>query len=288
MLLKKTLCFLTAALFCFSAHAQENKDEPATLKANFRRVGLDISSTNVSHAREYENSPVAQLSADSQTVVKGVFDFLLEYNHGNTRWNNGIYAEYGKTKIKPAGEPSETNENADKILLSSDYAHKMLKFRSLDFGPMVNAEYQTEFTANDNAPRMQVLRGKAGMKLFDGKIIKDFYIAGVAEYDMTYSDAHVSKSAGEIGWRIEDKPRDGVSFSTDGYYRKYFSYSRYVGTDLKYDLNLTARMDVNMTNTLTFGPYVSYRLARSREANVAGSNFMIGLSFTYKDLFDLM
>lgn len=288
MSLKKIFCF-SVALACgsFGAQAEENAAQPATLKADFRRVGLELSSTNVTHSREYQNSPVTQLSTDSQTVVKGVFDFLLEYNRDNLRWNNTIYAEYGETKVKPVDEPAETNETADKIVFSSDYAHKMFKFKTIDFGPMAVAEYQTEFTANDDAPRTKVLRAKGGLKLFNGTVIKDLYIAGVAEYDMTYSNEHVSKSAGEIGWRIEDKPRDGVLFSTDGYYRRYFSFSRYVGTDLKYDLNLTARMDVNVSDTLTFGPYLSYRYARSREADVAGSNFTIGVSFAYKDLFNL-
>lgn len=112
MNLKKILCFSAALCGSFSAQAQE----AATLKADFRRVGLELSSTNVTHSREYQNSPVTQLSTDSQTVVKGVFDFLLEYNRDNLRWNNTIYAEYGETKVKPVDEPAETNETADKIV----------------------------------------------------------------------------------------------------------------------------------------------------------------------------
>ena len=285
MTLKKSLLSVCAVLISFQAQAQESS--APTLKSNFRRVGLELSSTSITHSREYQNSPVTQLSTDSQTVVKGVFDFMLEYNRENMQWNNGIYAEYGKTKVKPVNQPTETNENADKILLSSDYAHKLYEFNGVKFGPMATAEYQTEFTANDNAPRTKVLRGKAGLKLFDGDVIKSLYIAAVGEYDMTY-DPHVSKSAAEFGWRLEDSPRDGVQYSTDGYFRRYLSYSHYIGTDLIYDLNATARMDVQLNATLTFGPYMSYRYARSREAHVSGSNFTIGVAFTYKDLFNLM
>ncbi len=287
MSLKKSFLSLSALLICFQAQAQETAASAPTLKANFRRVGLELSSTTITHSREYQNSPVTALSSDSQTVVKGVFDFMLEYNRENMQWNNGIYAEYGKTKVKPVNQPTETNENADKILLSSDYAHKLYEFNGVKFGPMATAEYQTEFTANDNAPRTKVLRGKAGLKLFDGDVIKSLYIAAVGEYDMTY-DPHVSKSAAEFGWRLEDSPRDGVQYSTDGYFRRYLSYSHYIGTDLIYDLNATARMDVQLNATLTFGPYMSYRYARSREAHVSGSNFTIGVAFTYKDLFNLM
>ena len=103
---------------------------------------------------------------------------------------------------------------------------------------------------------------------------------------MTYAE-HVSKSAGEIGWRIEYTLRDGIQFSSDGYYRDYFSFSSYVSEDLKYDLKATARMDVNLTGNLTFGPYVSYRQGESRGAGKTASNTMIGISLTYKNLYNI-
>ena len=204
------------------------------------------------------------------------------------RWDNSLFMNYGRTKIKghKEGDVSETSENEDKILLTSDYAYKMWKVRDMDLGPFASVAYQTEFTRNEDAPRMKVFRGKSGLKLFSGKVIKELYVAGVGEYDITYSD-HVSKFAAETGWRLEHELRDGVQLSTDGYFRKYLAYSQYVGTDLKYDLNLTARMDVDITETLTFGPYISYRLAQSREAKNHASNLMIGVSLAYKNLYQL-
>ena len=265
-------------------------DTPATKvsawRANIRRLGLELSSVEVSNAKEYQDSPVSALNADSQTLVKGVFDFVLEYETALSRWDNSVFLNYGRTKIKPYNEPTETTENADEILLTSDYTYKMYRVKNLDLGPFASIAYQTEFTRNEDAPRMKVVRAKSGAKLLNGKLIKDLYIAGVGEYDFTYAQS-VSKVAGEVGWRFEDSLREGVQLSTDGYFRKYFMFSHYIGTDLKYDLNLTARMDVNITDTLTFGPYISYRLAKARAAEKYGSNFTIGLSLAYKNLFNL-
>lgn len=261
---------------------------PTVLNANFRRIGLDLSSTEVRHSQNYANSPVSQLSADSQTVVKGVFDFVLEYETNYFRWDNSVFAEYAKTKLKPENQPADTNESADKILFSTNYTQKIWDFDGGHIGPFVDGAYQTEFTKNNGAPRISVLRGKAGLKLFDGVMFKDLYAAGVGEYDMTYHPDNVSKTAGEVGYRIEKELREGVKFSSDGYYRRYFSFSRYNAEDLRYDLNVTARMDVNLYSCLTVGPYVSYRRAHRRGTDVAGSNFMIGLSFSYIDLFNLI
>ena len=282
LILLSCCCFLIASL----ANAQESQAEPSSLKLNVRRIGLELSSTEVKHSQEYANSPVTQFTSDSQTVIKGVADIALEYDRDILRWENRLFAEYAQTKLKPANEPSNTNESADKILLSSSYAHKLWTVREANVGPFAEAEYQTEFKRNDDAPRQKVARAKAGIKLFDGTIFKDLYIAAVGEYDMTY-DPEVSKSAAEIGFRAENELREGVKLYADGYYRKYLSYSEYVGSDLKYDFNITARMDVAINSTLSMGPYVSYRRARSREADVDASNFMIGLSFNYSDIFNL-
>ncbi len=277
---------LTSAVETTNEAESIQVEKKSELRANLRRLGLEVSSTTVKNAKEYQDSPVSQLNADSQTLIRGVFDFVLEYETDMSRWDNSVFMNYGKTKIKAYNEVSETTENEDKILLTSDYTYKVFKFQNIDLGPFASIAYQTEFTRNEDAPRMKVFRGKTGMKLLNGKIIKDLYIAGVGEYDMTYSE-NVSKLAGEIGWRLEDTLRDGVKLSTDGYFRKYFSYSHYIGSDLKHDLSLTARMDVDVTDTLTFGPYLSYRLAKSREAEKHGSNLMIGLSISYKNLLNL-
>jgi len=279
---------LLLAVPAFAADTATDKpaEKPSTLKANLRRLGLDFSSTEVKNAKYYQDSPVSQFNADSQTVIKGVFDGALEYDRSNLNWTNSLLLEYGKTKLKPVNGPDTTNESADQILLTSEYTHKLWSYKTLDFGPFVSAGYQTEFTDSQDAPRTKILRGKAGVKLFNGNILKDLYIAGVYEYDMTYSD-RVSKSAGEIGWRAEYTLRDGVLFSTDGYYRDYLSYSRYVAEDLEYDLKATARMDVNLMNNLTFGPYVSYRQGKSRGSDKRASNTQIGVSLTYKNLYDI-
>lgn len=288
----KKIIVLAGLILAIPAFAQDAgavdsvPPKTGTLKFNLRRMGLEMSSTRVKNAREYTASPVSQFNADSQTIIKGVFDSALEYDRYNLNWTNSLFMEYGKTKLKPVDGENTTSENADQILLTSEYTHKLWSHKDIDFGPFLSIGYQTEFTDNQDAPRTKINRDKGGIKVFNGKIIKDLYIAGVYEYDMTYAD-HVSKFAGEVGWRVEYTLRDGVNFASDGYFRKYFSYSEFVAEDLKYDLKATGRMDVNLTGNITFGPYVSYRQGKSRIAPSSASNTVIGVSLTYKDLFNL-
>ena len=271
------LCAMPAAAFAGDAVTLTGPE----LYLNIRRIGLEMSKTQVKNAGQYQDSPVQALKADDQDFIKGIFDTVLEYNHNRFKWDNGLFMEYGKTTLKPYDGPKTTNENADKILLSSDMSWAAWEWGGLKFGPTVRGAYETEFVATGDSPRQNLLRAGAGLSLFDHPIIKTLYLTSLYEYDFTYSDDKVSKTGAEAGWRLEYKIREGVGISTDGYYREYFSYSDYLASDLERDLNAVLRMDTNLWGNFTLGPYVQYRLAKARGAENYGSNFMIGISFSY-------
>lgn len=281
--MRKLLCGL-AMLMPMVAVADESPNE-TKFNLNVRRIGLDWTKTDMKNSEQYQNSSVAALKASDQENLKGVFDVALEYGFDRFKWDNSLFMEYGKQTITDVNGERTVDESADKILLSSDLAYACWDFDSFKLGPIVRGQYETEFVGN---PRRNVIRPNAGFALFDHNIIKSLYIVGVYEYDFTYADEKVNKSAVEAGWRLDYKLREGVKFSSDGYYRKYLSYSQYVGEDLEYDFLAVARMDTNVWGDLTMGPYVKYRRAHSRQAPDYGANTSIGISFSYIHNFDLM
>ena len=289
------LCFVFSLplLWCGVAKAEECLDEDKKineLRANIRRIALEMSSTEVTNADLYSDSPSSELSSDSKTEIKGVIDFVLEYEKPNWQWNNSLYLEYAQTRLKPVGKPSTTDEDDDQVLFSSDYNYKFYKdfFDGGDFGPFISAAYETEFTRNNDAPKMQAVRAMAGLKLFNGKRIKEFYVAGVSEYDFTYSNDEVSKSAYEVGFRFRKPVSQQIRYELEGYYRDYLSFSQFVATDLEYELNVTARMRVKIHKRLSLSPYMRYFQGKARGVSESGSNFLIGVAFAYSDCFDLL
>lgn len=276
--------FVLMALIAPCAVMAEDSPSDNKFNLNVRRIGLDWTKTDIKNPSEYQNSSVAALKASDQENIQGVFDVALEYGHDRFKWDNSLFMEYGKQTIQSYGEEKSIDESADKILFSSDLAYACWDFDSFKLGPIVRGQYETEFKGD---PRRNVLRPNAGFALFDHDIFKSLYVVGVYEYDFTYSDEKVSKSAAEAGWRIEYKIRDGIKFTSDGYYRKYLSYSRYVGEDLTYDFLAVARLDTNLWGDFTMGPYVKYRRAHSRDAIDYGANTSIGISFSYIHNFNL-
>ena len=265
------------------------KTEPAEseLVLNIRRISLELSKTDVQNTAEYANSPLQQLRADSQTFIKGVGDVSLEYNKNRFFWDNSLFAEYGKTSISPYNNAKTYNENADRFLASSYLSYAVYQTEGLNFGPIARMQYETEFTSNPGAPRLNVVRSNTGLSLFNHSIIKSLYITGVYEYDFTYEYTSINKLAAELGWRLEYELREGVKFSTNGYYREFLFHSHFLGVDLERDFNAIVRMDTNLWNNFTMGPYLQYRRALSREADVYGSNLMVGVSFNYITKFGL-
>jgi len=281
--MKKSLVLALLIAPCVAMADESPKETKFNL--NVRRIGLDWTKTNMKNAGEYQNSSVAALKASDQENIKGNFDVALEYGFNRFKWDNSLFMEYGKQTITNLDGERTVDESADKILLSSDLAYACWDFGSFKLGPIVRGQYETEFQGD---PRRNVLRPNAGFSLFDHDIFKSLYAVGVYEYDFTYADEKVSKSAFETGWRLEYELREGVKFTSDGYYRKYLSYSQYVGEDLKNDFLATVRLDTNIWGDFTMGPYVKYRRAHSRQAQHYASNTSIGISFNYIHNFDLM
>ena len=282
------LCLCVFAPSVVLASGTDTDENNADLKLAIRRIGIEWSQTTVRHADQYQDSPVAVLKADGQDFVKGVFDTALEYNKNRFQWDNSLFMEYGETKLKPYNAAPTVSENSDDILLSSNLSYACWDFSGFKFGPTVRGAYDTEFKTSDGTPRQNIFRTNAGISLFDNAVVKSFYLTGMYEYDFTYAGEQTTKTAAEIGWRLEYQVREGVKLSSNGYYREYLGYSEYVPTDLERDLSAVLRLDTNLWGDLTMGPYVQYRRARARGVDVYGSNFIMGISFNYITSFGLI
>ncbi len=279
------LLLLPSLLFATNVKAEET-ESPYGLRANLKKAAFELASTEVKNAEEYRDSPNSKLSGDSETMIKGILDFVLEYEQEKYQWNNSIFMEYGETTLKPVDGPDVVNENSDKILFTTDFAQKLWKYKEADLGPFVNIGYQTEFSPNDDAPRTKTFRGKAGLKLFNGKYIKELYAAAVGELDLTYNRED-TKAAYELGLKAEYPFKEDVNFEIDTYFRDYLVYSTYEPTDFKYEFGLTSRMMVGLNKSLALGPYIQYLQAKDRSSSNYGSSTIIGITVAYGGLWNL-
>lgn len=279
---KLSLSLLPALALSVAAQTAQAADVPASgWSLVLNKAGLEISSTDIKNSEEYKSSPNSELSGDSQSLVKGIFDLSLIDQQDTFKLENNLFMEYGKTKVRPHGSPNIENETADKILLSTDYARKSWRYWDADVGPFVNLAYQTEFDPNEDAPRTKIARGTTGIKMFDGPIIKNMYAALVGEYDFTYKHDKTTKLAYEVGLKATYPLREGINFNLDTYFRDYFDYNKYNPRDFDYEWNTKADMMVDIYNGLAIGPYIQYFRAKDRGSRKYGSSTIIGVEGTF-------
>ena len=262
---------------------QAADDTASSLVANLSRLALQYNQNTVTNKEEDSEYP-GTFTSDEQEVFTGIFDGNLEYNNDALVWLNSLFMEYGRSEAKQDGVKTKS-ENADKILLSTDYTHKIWHLDEGIVGPFVNLGYQTEFTKftadNGEKYRTKILRGKTGIKLYEGKYFKELYAAAVEEADFTYGDTNM-KTAAEVGYKFEYAIRDDMKFISDGYFRKFFIYDRYRNTDFKFEAETNNRIDVTIVGNLSFAPFVNYKVAKSRGAKKRRSDTTVGLSLGYQ------
>lgn len=283
----KLMCAtLICALPALAAAAEEETSAPQssapTLKANLKRLALEYNQNSVTNKGEEDDYP-GTFSSDEEENFTGLFDGNIEYATSNMVWLNSLFMEYGKSKTTEDGVTTDS-ENADKILLTTDYTHKVWLLEKGFVGPFASLGYQTEFTTFEGADgddyRTKILRAKSGLKLYEGKHFKELYAALVEEADFTYGSA-VMKTGGEVGYQFEYELRDGVKFVSDGYYRRFFEYDKYERTDYEYEAETNNRIDVAIVNGFSFAPFVDYRNAKTRGAKRSRSDTTVGIALGY-------
>ena len=260
---------------------------------NLQQLSLNLTSTEVHNsAPEFSQT---RLKADSQTSIQGKLDFFANYFASKLFWSNGLKAEYGKTYVRPIDKEETITENANKILLTTDLTYRLWKIENFlggfEAGPFANIGYETEFDATEveiggvkKRHLRQIIRAKAGAKLFEGKYLKELYIAAVGESDFTYSPTS-DKFACEAGFKAETDIRDGVKFIAWSYYRNYLSQSKEYTSDLEYEVEAELRLDVKLWNNLAVAPFVNYYSASAKRFNCVAENWYTGISLSYSTFF---
>ncbi len=282
----KKLFFITLCAWCATAvWAQDGKHG---WQVELKKLAFDLTSTEVKNAQDYQGFSDARLTSDSQTSVRGNWDSIADYHAEHFLWSNELTMDYGRTKIRPVDGERLTNENADKILLTTEYTQKVWQvddfLGGFNAGPFANLGYETEFTKPDNAPGTRIVRGMVGLKMFEGKYLKSLYAALVGERDFTYRP-YASKSAWETGFKLEIPVREGVIFKWDAMYRDYLTTTQKHPTDLDWEFETNARLDVEVYKNLFVAPFISYYTAKGKYISSRGENVYVGVSFSFSHIF---
>ena len=267
----------------------QNKPERyGAWRYNLKRLSLLLSDTEVKNSEKYQNFSDSRLNSDSQTLIQGTLDFAAEYYRDRIRWDNILNLKYGKTTLRPAGQPKNTNENADLIALTTEYTYKSTDIQNFLggflLGPFASIGYQTEFTGSNGTPRYKALRGRAGIRLFEGKYLKDFSVALSPELDFTYPQTS-TKYAWQAVVKVEHPLNENAKAVYAASLRDYFLMQHPGDTAISYEFDLSASVEMEVFKSFLIAPFISYYQAQAKDFSGAGSNLYIGVMLSYSKLF---
>ncbi len=283
--MKKLLLVAACLLAAGFSYAQDGK---LGWQVELKKLAFDFTSTEVKNAKDYQGFSDARLTSDSQTSVRGSWDSIADYHAEHYLWTNQLLMDYGRTKIRPVEGERLTNENADNIQFITGYTQRVWKVEDFlggfEAGPFATVGYDTEFTKPKDAPRRRILRGMAGVKLFEGKYLKSLYAALVGERDFTY-EPYASKLAWEAGVKLEAPLREGVIFKFNALFRDYLDSTHHHPTDLDWEAGADARLDVEVYKNLFVAPFISYYTAQAKYFGARGENVYVGVSLSFSHIF---
>lgn len=261
--------------------------EEVFLKVDIRRISLDFSSTSINVSNEYRDLQVNQFNRDNSIIANFNADLSLEYNFENSRLYTSFVSHYGTVILTPNNKPSTRTETADDIVINVGYTRKALQLNEGFIGPFIDGEYQTEFSRNLDSknrimPRNQILRYKGGIRMLDSEYIDDIYLAGVGEFDFSYSPNGI-KGAIETGIRAKTLITDDIKLVYQGFYRQYIGLNTPRPSDLLYNVNLSVRLDVGVYKGFALSPFISAVFAKIKAADKSGSNITTGIALLYSN-----
>jgi hypothetical protein len=271
--------------------AIRNRPEQRDLwRINLRNLSLETVNTEVHGAPDYAGAD-SRLGAVNQTRMQGSARLFSEYYSGRFRLDSGILADYGKTVLRPRHQPHLTTESVDQLNFESQVLYRMKSYNGalgpLVIGPYGSAAYETEFSRVEEQPLKKVLRGSAGLKLYEGAAIQELYTGLTMENIYTYTPAR-TKYAVEAGLRVYTPvPHTALMLSADANYRN-FARSRFDTVyDLKERLEVNVKLSTRLYKDIMLSPYLTYFMATGKKLPGSASNLTTGLSLEYSRLFKL-
>jgi len=266
--------------------ASGEPEKRALWRVSLSELTLYMNNFTVHSPSGYSDVGETTLDSEDQMKINGTAAIKSEYISGKFHFNSGLTASYGKIKYQ-----SYTDENTDDILLSSEIRYSWKEFTSrlgsALAGPFLTLEYETEFTPAEGSDREKTLRGKAGMKIFEGTNLKELYVSLTTEQNYANSPYSL-QYAGETGFSVSFPiPKSNFTLAANGSYKYYLPS----GNDDVYDLSNRAELDAKLSTKLyrdlSLNIFSNYIYATGKKLPGHGQSTEYGCSLTYSVLFKI-
>lgn len=259
-------------------------------RLHLRELSAQFSNTQLHNEGPFNQVKDARIQAVSQVQGQGTARLFSEFYLRRWRWDVGTTARYGKVILKPRGAPALENKTQDQFLLETELRHQTWRFerkaRGYSAGPFLNASYDTEFTppVTPGVPIRRFFSVKPGMKVFEGARLKDLHAAAVVQtdYSMPLRKTVYGFETG-LEW-LGTLPRSKATLRTKATYLQFAPNQRDTLSDLRRQLELSAKLGVPLVGNLKLSPFADFYLFDSKLLAERGYNLVFGVSLEFSQL----
>jgi hypothetical protein len=257
-------------------------------RLNLRELSVFFANTQVRDNEPFTQTRDARTRAIDQIFTQAAAKLFSEVYKGKWRWDAGLLADYSRLTLKPKGAPAVTNTTKDQWSLETEVRHRTWAIEAgrarLGLGPFANVAYETQFTDPIGVPRKQILRNKAGIKLFEGFVLKDLSLAAATETDYSFPTPRTQYGyAAGLTWEAP-LPRTSAQAHFDASYLEFFLTHKDTAADLRRKLEANAKLTVPVWKTLALNPFVSYFLFQGKTFPTVGHHIQFGVSLSFNRL----
>ena len=253
----------------------------------FDNISIDFSSTSIKNQESYQNFSSTYFQGNSQIIAEGNLFFHSNYYAKQFVIFNLLFAEYGRNIIFPKDSPIIDNTTLDRIFISTDYTQKIWNFQSLggfDMGPFLQFSYQTQFVAPKTRDRTKILSLSTGLKLFDGKYIKNLNVGLFGEENFTY--ASPSESFGfNLGVRGEYAFNEHVKWLGYLNFKQYFFNNFPREYSPQSQLELSTKIETSLLKYFFISPFINFYFLKGQYLKTPATSLIIGVSLSYKQTY---
>lgn len=270
---------------------ENSPKNPSGWRINLRNAALQFVNTQAGNPDDFSGIADSRIRTVNQTLIQGSGKIFSEYYHEKIRIDTGLSADYGKVTLRPKNQGAVETESIDQILAENEFRYQAFKWNGFMggavLGPFANIAYDTEFTPQTNLPLRRIFRSRAGIKLFEGLRLQEFYFGGVTEQDYTFADTR-TKYAWETGFKFNMPiPSTSFTFYAQGYYRD-FTRSRFDNlSDIKNTLELNTKISAKLYGDVMLSPFLNYYRVTGKLTQGSAHNLTFGVSLEYARLFKL-
>lgn len=254
----------------------------------FDRIALNFSSTSIKNQKQYSGFSNTHFKGDSQIITEASLLFHSNYYAKHFVIFNTLYGEYGRNIIYPNDGKIIDNTTLDRIIISTDYTQKIWNFENLlggfDMGPYAQLSYQTQFFKQNNSNRTNIFRLNTGIKLFDGKYLKNFYASFFGEEDFTYATPRQSFGF-NTGISLQYSFNEHVKLVNFVSFKQYIinNYPPNYNPQLEFEWNI--RLEASIFKYFSVAPSLSLYLLKGKYFERSATNLLLGVSLIYGQTF---